>query len=187
MLTPLQEIKQTRYFRLVDIDKNGYIEKNDWVKIGENLAAIRGIPKDSELSNAIMAQMDNIWNNLREYADKNNDFRVSLDEWLSFEDEKVINCDDEWYDSYVNNTVRGLFAILDANQDGVIGPDEYMHLMVSFRVQPSDAAEAFLRLDTNNDGVISMDELINAVREFHRSSEPDTPGNWLFGPYWKQV
>jgi Ca2+-binding EF-hand superfamily protein len=187
MLTPMQELKQTRYFRLVDIDKNGYIEKSDWVKIGDNLAAIRGIAKGSDIHQAIQTQMDVIWNNLREYADKNNDFRISLEEWLTFEDEKVINCDEEWYDSYVNNIVRGLFAVLDANGDGVIGLDEYIHLMVSFRVQPSDAVEAFHKLDSDHNGEISKDELISAVREFHRGSDPDTPGNWLFGPYWKAV
>jgi Ca2+-binding EF-hand superfamily protein len=185
MLTPLQELKQTHYFRVIDVDKNGFIEKSDWIKIGDNLAAIRGISKGSKEYITIQSNMDITWNNLREYADRNNDFRVSLDEWLNFEDEKVINCDDEWYDSYVNNTVRSLFDILDENKDGVISVEEYLQLMVSFRVQPSDGVEAFHKLDSNNDGLLSKEELLAAVYDFHRSNLPDANGNWLFGPYWK--
>ncbi len=185
MLTPLQELKQTHYFRVIDVDKNGFIEKSDWIKIGDNLAAIRGIEKTSKEYQTIQSNMEIVWSNLREYADRNNDYRVSLDEWLSFEDHKVINCDDAWYDSYVNNTVSSLFDILDENKDGVISVIEYLQLMVSFRVQPSDGVEAFNKLDSNNDGLISKEELLAAVYDFHRSNLPDATGNWLFGPYWK--
>jgi Ca2+-binding EF-hand superfamily protein len=186
MLTPLQELKQTRYFRLIDIDKNGFIEQKDWKQIADNLAAMRGIQKGTEIYDALHATLQAVWTELRLYADKNNDHRISLEEWLTFEDEKIINCDDVWYDKFVNGVVLGLFAVLDANLDGVIGLDEYVHLMVSFRVQPIDAVDAFNKLDTNQDGVITRDELLSAVREFHKSNDPDAPGNWLFGAYWKQ-
>lgn len=183
MMTELQTQKQTHYFNLVDVDKNGFIEKEDWVKIGDNLAAMRGIEKGTELYDAIQASLDTIWTNLSEHADADADGKVTLDEWLTFEDEKVINCDDDWYDSYVNNIVRGLFTVLDEDQNGVIGKDEYLNLMVSFQVQPSDAIEAFKKLDSDGNGTIDEAELINAVFEFHRSDDPESSGNWLFGPY----
>lgn len=183
MLTTLQTIKQTHYFQLVDIDNNGYIDKSDWVQIGDNLAVMRNIEKGSEAYLGIQAAMDSIWTNLSSHADANSDGKVTLDEWLAFEDEKVINCDDEWYEEYVNTIVRGLFAVLDADQNGVIGLEEYVNLMVSFHVQPTDAELAFRKLDVNGNGTIDEEELVNAVFEFHRSDEQDTPGNYLFGPY----
>lgn len=183
MMTDLQTKKQTHYFNLVDIDGNGFIEKEDWEKIGDNLAAMRSIEKGSHTYNALQEGLGTIWSNLSEHADADDDGKISLGEWLSFEDEKVINCDDDWYDSYVNNIVRGLFAVLDEDENGVISQNEYINLMVSFHVSPSDAKEAFEKLDNDGNGTIDEAELIQAVREFHRSDDKGTPGNYLFGPY----
>jgi Ca2+-binding EF-hand superfamily protein len=183
MMTELQTKKQTHYFNLVDIDNNGFIEKEDWEKIGENLAAMRNIEQGSETYKGIQAGLGTIWTNLQEHADVDSDGKVSLEEWLLFEDEKVINCDEEWYDSYVNNIVRGLFAVLDEDQNGVISQVEYINLMVSFHVSPSDARDAFQKLDSDGSGTIDEAELIQAVRDFRRSDKPETPGNWLFGPH----
>lgn len=185
MLSPLQELKQTHYFRLVDSDSNGYIEKADWTTIGENLSAIRGLKKDSGEYKGIQHAMAHIWENIREFADANNDYRVSLDEWLAFQDEKVIHADDEWYDQYVNTFFELLFDLIDENSDGKIDQKEYVGLLVCFRVEPRNAFAAFNKIDNNQDGIISKDELIAAIRDFNRSNEADTPGNWLFGPYWK--
>ena len=100
MLTTLQTIKQTHYFQLVDIVNNGYIDKSDWVQIGDNLAVVRSIEKGTDAYLGIQAAMDSIWTNLSSHADANSDGKVTLDEWLAFEDEKVINCDDEWYEEF---------------------------------------------------------------------------------------
>lgn len=183
MMTELQKKKQTHYFNLVDIDNNGFIEKDDWKKIGDNLAAMRNIEEGSDLYNGLQEGLGTIWTNLQEHADANSDGKVSLEEWLSFEDEKVINCDEDWYDSYVNNIVRGLFTVLDEDGNGVISQDEYINLMVSFHVSPSDARDAFKKLDSDGSGTIDEAELIQAVRQFHRSDEPGKPGNYLFGPF----
>lgn len=185
MLSPLQELKQTHYFRLVDSDNNGYIEKADWTTIGENLAAIRGLSQDSNEYQGIKNAMTHIWENIRKFADSNNDYRVSLDKWLSFQDEKVINADDDWYDQYVNTFFELLFDLIDENSDEKIDQKEYVGLLVCFRVEPRNALLAFNKIDQNKDGIISKDELIAAIRDFNRSNEADTAGNWLFGPYWK--
>lgn len=183
MLTALQKRKQTHYFNLVDVDKNGFIEASDWNAIGQNLAAMRGVEVDSPVYEGISTVIGTIWQNLSQYVDTNRDNRASLEEWLQFEDERVINCDEEWYDAYVNTIVRSVVALFDADGDGVISADEYRNIMVSFNIAPRHAIVAFRKLDINGDGHLSKDEMIQHVRDFHRSDNPDTPGNWLFGPY----
>ena len=44
-------------------------------------------------------------------------------------------------------------------------------------------AEAILHTDLDGDGYITHDELVRLFDEFYRSSDPDAPGNWLFGPW----
>lgn len=71
MLSPLQELKQIHYFRIVDADNNGFIEKSDWTTIGENIAAIRGLTKKDKEYQGIQNAMTSMWENIRSYADIN--------------------------------------------------------------------------------------------------------------------
>jgi Ca2+-binding EF-hand superfamily protein len=48
---------------------------------------------------------------------------------------------------------------------------------------PDSLNEAFTALDTDGDGHLSRTEIRTAVDEYYTSEEPDTPGNWLFGPF----
>ena len=140
------------------------------------------MPSLAQLNDAVMAFMGTIWANLSQYASDPQRERVSLDDWLRFEDERVIHCDDAWYDAYVNTIVHGVFSLLDRDRDGWIGQAEYLDLMMSFWVQPHDALRAFARVDADGDGRLDRATFVRLVWDFHHSDDPNTPGNWFFGP-----
>ena len=75
----------------------------------------------------------------------------------------------------------GFFQLLDANEDGVIGPDEYRDLMASVSLDGAMADECFARLDLDGDGHLSHEEFHQLYLEFFRSEDPDAPGSWLWG------
>ena len=77
----------------------------------------------------------------------------------------------------------GFFRLIDADGDGVIGPQEYRDLMASVFVDAASADQAFARLDTNGDGVISHDEFTQLYRDFFTSDDPDAPGSRFWGPF----
>ena len=183
MLTELQRKKQTHYFNLVDSDKDGRITASDWAEIGRNLASMRNLKRGTPGHDGVMATMGTIWANLSKYSTDPDGTYVSLADWLLFEEEKVIICDDESYEDYVNTIARGVFVLLDSDGDGYIGKGEYIDLAMSFWVPPKHAVPSFEILDKDGDGQISLDEFLGLILEFHRSDDATTPGNWFFGPW----
>ena len=77
----------------------------------------------------------------------------------------------------------GFFQVLDADEEGIIGPDEYRDFMASVNVDSAVADETFVRLDLNGDGRLSRDEFAELYLEFFRSDDPEAPGSWLWGPW----
>jgi len=187
MLSPLHELKQNHFFKQIDFDNNGYLEHRDFVSIGDNLAALRGIRRGTDDYELIQSAMEKFWDAIRLDSDENKNYRITNEEWLNFIDEKIIEGKKEWYDEFINNFVRLLFNVLDHNTDGEISLEEYVHLIVAFGVEPKVAVETFDKIDANRDGIINLEEMIIAVEEFFKSNDMYSPGNWLFGPYWKKT
>ncbi len=183
MLTELQEKKQYLFFRLLDSDRDGFISTDDFKSIGENICIMQGIELDTKVFRQIDEASQKLWMDIREYNDASRQDKCSIEEWLAFADDQIVNCDEAWYDNYINAVVNGLFLLFDSNGDGLISDREFLKIFVSFRVEVRSTSSCFRKLDLNNDDHISREELINAVKEFLRSDDINASGNWLFGDW----
>ncbi|MFT6868556.1 MAG: Ca2+-binding EF-hand superfamily protein [Cyclobacteriaceae bacterium] len=181
MLTALQKQKQIHFFNLIDVDHNGFMEPEDWVQIGKRLSKVRNIATGTEDYKRIQEAMEMVWTDLSQYVDGLHPNRANLEEWLKFTDAKVINCDDAWYNSYVNKMVKGVFALMDEDLSGTIEFTEYYQFMSCLGLSEAKARIAFDIMDLNNDATIDESELIKSVQEFLRSDDTKSPGNSLFG------
>ncbi|MBV6648080.1 MAG: EF-hand domain-containing protein, partial [Cyclobacteriaceae bacterium] len=103
------------------------------------------------------------------------------DHWVHFAEEVIVNGDEDVFNQYVDEFVGEIFDNFDTDNDGYIDLDEYIDLLVGYRIEVRFAAKSFRKLDRNKDNLISRGELISAVKEFFRSDVEDAPGNWLFG------
>ncbi|MFY0598268.1 MAG: hypothetical protein JXR03_01265 [Cyclobacteriaceae bacterium] len=182
MLTPFQHKKQTHFFNLIDVDSNGYLEPKDWINIGQRLAKLRGTVDGSAEQKEILSAAGKLWEDLSQYIEGESPNRANLEEWLKFVDEKIANAEEAFYDQYVNVVVKGVFAIMDEDKDGVIENREYSEFMHSFGMSESATKVAFSKMDQNGDGTLDESELIKSVGEFFRSDDSVSAGNWLFGP-----
>jgi Ca2+-binding EF-hand superfamily protein len=181
MLSDLRRRKFTNYFSVLDRSGNGKLGEADLEHIVEGVTAVRGLAPGSEEYAAMEGAIMATWTHLMEHADQGGDGGVTLDEWLATLEDTA--ADDEKYATYVTPFAGGVIALLDLDDDGVVGLSEYQRFFEIFGISPAGAEEAFSHLDVRGDGRVTTDEALERVREFHCSDDPDAPGNWLFGPF----
>lgn len=186
MLSAFQETKLKLFFSILDYDKNGFIEIDDFRGIGENFCTLLGIAEDDPLYDLIYKACSKVWEDLYRYVDTNHDGKASVYEWLKYADEQIVNCPQETYDKYITKTLNHIFSLFDNNQDDHISLHEYLNLFMAFRLEVRYSAKAFLRLDLDGDERISRKELYQAIEQFFRSDDESHRGNWLFGS-WQQL
>jgi Ca2+-binding EF-hand superfamily protein len=76
-----------------------------------------------------------------------------------------------------------VFLVLDVDEDGLVSDKELQKFYRAYSIDPALARNAFRKMDADSDGRISKAEILEAVAEFYLSSDPESPGNWLFGAY----
>jgi len=180
MLSQLLSNKLEKFFYILDFDRNGVIEKADFVAIAENLCILWGVKENDPKHDEIVRKFTEGWVAFDLFVNGEEKGKANWEHWIHFAEERIVG-DESSFGLYVENYVGGLFDNFDADKDGYIDLDEYIDLFVAYRIEVRFAAKSFMKIDRNKDGLISRGELITAVKEFFRSDDPDAPGNWLFG------
>jgi Ca2+-binding EF-hand superfamily protein len=181
MLTELQKKKLTSFFQAFDVDKNGSLEKSDFDKIVNGVAEAYNIGQDSETYQYISSTDAKRWDSLAKEADTNADNKVTLDEWLSYQD-KLLN--DPKSDFLWLKIVSMFTDIQDVDKDGSLSLEEYKTMYKIHGIgNDSLAAEIFSKLDFDGDGKIKKNDVMNLVADFYLSDNPQAPGNLFFGTY----
>ncbi|GAB4237674.1 MAG: hypothetical protein Tsb0034_12910 [Ekhidna sp.] len=180
MLTELQINKLEKFFYVLDYDRNGVIEKEDFIGIAENLCILWNIREGDPKYEKIFSKFEEGWNKFNLFVN-NNGGKANWDHWIQFAEQIIVNGDEEVFNQYVDDYVGELFDNFDTDKDGYIDIDEFIDLFVSYRIEVRFAAKSFRNLDLNKDDLISRGELLKAVKEYFRSNDPNAPGNWLFG------
>lgn len=179
MLTRFQKQKLTNLFAIHDLDRDGALEKSDYVEYTRRIAAKRGVGPGSPKYDALLSRFLGFWDMLRQTADRDQDERVTLREWFACF-ERLLSSPAAAQD--MKPIGEAVFNMLDRNDDGVVTLEEYKWLYSSGGLDPNLAADSFKRLDTDHDGRITKAELSTRLFEFFMSEDPESPGTWLFGP-----
>jgi len=184
MLTPLQKKKLVHYFNVLDFDKSGTLEKADFLNIGENLSILWGFKEGTPEYETSIDRCRGTWAGFRNFIGKSDESHATIEEWIQFADQVVVNGDEELYEKHVNKVMREIFNLFDLDGDGYISLNEYIDLFMAYRIEIRYSARAFTKLDLNQDDLISRDELLSGIKEFFRSDDREAAGNWLFG-FWE--
>ena len=181
MLSELQTRKLTHLFNLYDVDKDGHVDKADYVQVVENLARLRNYTVGTPAYDSLLALYMSIWARLQQSTDANRDQRVTLNEFLTRYD--VLLRQQEVAESVVIMMADMVTQMTDTDGDGRIAKAEFVAFLVAHNVDEEDAQSAFQYLDRTGDSLVTRDELLMNVQDFLCSDMPDAPGNWLFGPF----
>ena len=180
MLSELQKRKLTVLFHHHDMNHDGFLGKADYEQFVKRFGEIQNHPSGSPEYEAVYTQTMAAWEHVRQVADKDQDGRVSLEEFLESYD--VTLSDEKLYDQLLVQYAQSLLALWDRDGDGRLSGVEYVALCGCYGVGEEAAREAFRHLDRDGSGYLTTEELIQNFKGFY-GDDPDAPGNWTFGPY----
>lgn len=181
MLSKLQKRKLTKFFSMYDTNCNGYLAKKDFESFCKRLAGLRDWSLRSPWYVGLSTQLDRDWKALKDSADKDQDSKISLDEWLDYYD-CLLN-DPQKYEERVKSLMEMVFGAFDQNKAGTINLHEWAGLLSVYNVSPIYAPLAFERLQIDPSQVIDKDHMLTFIRDFFYSDDQNTPANGMFGPY----
>jgi juvenile hormone diol kinase len=180
MVSELIKKKLTVFFRGLDVDKNGFVELEDFDQIASNFARLRGWEPGSSDYENLHNQVISIWKNYWINADINQDNKVSLDEYLESCNQQFVADNDS--SAAWEQPMAALFDVIDINGNEQISLEEYKQLLTAFGFNASGYEEIFQKLDVNGDGYISKQEYLQLLKEFC-GENPEATGNLFFGYY----
>jgi len=177
-MTEVQQHKLLHFFHVLDHDGNGILEEEDFTLLADSICDRIGHAKQSRERLALKVRAYGLFLSILGDLDKQQ-ATISSEEWLMFFDTYVLARSND----YIYRASGYLFSLFDQDGDGYIDQNEYLDMFKAYGLYTANVMIAFDKLDLNGDKRISNQELIKAFSEFFLSSDPEAPGNWIFGDW----
>lgn len=177
-----QKRKVHHLFNVLDIDRNGQLQPNDFVNVGKKIVAQLKLSEKSRNARLILLKSHRLFVQL--LADLHNpELSLTLWDWIAFFRDQIESGDDSTLQHYIHRTSRHIFDLFDVNRDKMISREEYANMLTIYNISQRMAYQGFEELDSNHDNFISSDEMINGLSNFFLSSDTDAKGNLIFGDW----
>ena len=183
MLSEIQKRKIHHFFDVLDIDRNGHLQPEDFVNVGKKIIEKAKIDPDSRCAKLILIKSHRLFVQL--LTDANNpELSLTLWDWIEFFRDQLYEGGNQGVlEYYIHRTSRHIFDLFDMNRDDFISKEEYAHMLTIYNIPHALAEQSFSELDSNHDELISADEMVNGLRNFFKSNDMDAPGNLIFGDW----
>ncbi|MEV4312099.1 EF-hand domain-containing protein [Actinocrispum sp. NPDC049592] len=176
----LLERKYAKRFEMLDADGSGVVDRTDFEMLAERLidglGVTPGSPKAERVRNGYLELCDQ----LMRIADGDGNGEIDRTEFITAMTRMA--GDRAGFKRIIEPLARLNLSLCDADGDGNLNELEFGSLLRMFNATTMDeASRIFVRLDTSGDGYLSLEEILEALCEFYISTDPDAPGNQLFG------
>jgi Ca2+-binding EF-hand superfamily protein len=182
MLSELRRKKFTYFFDLLDFDRNGQLEFNDFSDLAEKVRSSLEYDEGSREHKNIADKSVHLFHQLLSDISPVKSQSISKSEWTSFFEEHLGGViDEDVLSTYQELMYQHIFDFFDHNHDGFITQDEYQLFFEIFGASKDHLDKCFNKLDSNGDNKVSRYEMLTAIEDFLTSDDHASPGNWTFG------
>jgi len=179
MLSEFRAKKIAKLFWFWDADSNGYLEKNDFELIADELSEVRGWEKGTEEHNTLMNSLMQKWAEAEKFADTDMDNRISLKEWIDFCEAFLTN--EEMYQITITNVAQSIFDACDVDENGILVDFEFQLLFRIYGKTNQHASIAYSRISNNGINPPDKARVLTLLNEFFFSEDEEDLGNYFFG------
>ncbi|WP_081915689.1 EF-hand domain-containing protein [Saccharothrix sp. NRRL B-16314] len=165
--------KREKMFARLDRDGDGVVDEDDVHDHIDLLLAAFGIAADAPEAVRFHLWGDQLWEALSR-AEPGGRRLISKAGYVHLIDAELV-------DRVYVPMNRTLFAIADADGDGLVTRAELAKALGIDGMSEPDLNAALQRLDRDGDGLISRADLDQATRELFLSDDPEAAGNLLLG------
>lgn len=182
IFSEIQKRKVHHLFNILDIDRNGKLQPDDFINVGRKIISQLDLDPNSRNSRLILLKAHRLFVQLLVDLD-NPDLELTLWDWVAFFRNQIESSNARILDYYIYRTSRYIFDLFDVNKDKLISREEYSNMLTVYNIPQNTAKLGFEELDANKDDFVSSDEMINGLKNFFKSSEMNAPGNMIFGDW----
>ncbi|GAA2870868.1 EF-hand domain-containing protein [Streptosporangium fragile] len=170
--------KSDHWFKLVDVNGDGRIQKSDLQALGERTLSHFGYDKTSAKGRRLVEAYERAWVVMVEAIDTDKDQEISKEEFRAYMEG---NADKQNADALLRPITDAEFAAADVDDDGLLSPSEFAELLRAWGLSGTDAEQGAANIDTNRDGLISSEEYFKACRDFFVVDNLDSRVGKVFG------
>ncbi|GAB4232700.1 MAG: hypothetical protein Tsb0034_05560 [Ekhidna sp.] len=182
IFTETHKRKVHHLFNVLDIDRNGQLQPDDFVNVGRKIISQLNLSEDSRSARLILLKSHRLFVQLLTDIE-NPEMNMNLWDWVEFFRKQIESDNGTILKHYIFRTSRHIFDLFDMNRDKMISREEYANMLTIYNIPQNTAVQGFDELDTNNDEFISADEMVYGLKNFFTSADLNARGNMIFGDW----
>ena len=178
MLTDMQIENIDRVFAMLDLNRDGRIDWNDFETVTYGIAKEFSLETKSAEVQGLLAAYKNAWEYIREAADLNKDDAVGKVEFQEAHSTQLLSVE-ELLDKWQVAADR-CFDVADRDADGYIDEDALASIYRAGGITDRQIARAaFQAMNVNNDGQVDKTEFSAHVRGMFTATDESMKGAHL--------
>ncbi|KAB8161257.1 EF-hand domain-containing protein [Streptomyces sp. 3MP-14] len=162
---PVIDARLSKRFDKWDFDRNGVLEREDFVQEAARIARSFGKSADSPEAEALRDAFVGLFDYLS--AQAGGSPTLTRDAYQQVASDLVYVQGEAAFNRALGPVVSGLVGLADQNADRLISGEEFASWLTALGLDTASAKESFQKVDTDGDGQLSEEELLTAIRQYH--------------------
>ncbi|GAA2073549.1 EF-hand domain-containing protein [Actinomadura alba] len=173
--------KLKHFFTLMDRDRSDTLELNDYLTTADSVSRSFGMATGSAEHNELRRAFTRFWEDIIKPMDTDGNGHVSFDEYRTAYNTGILD-NAQGYER-IRPIADAIINIADTESNGKITADNFTLALSGYGVPEPDCRTAFAALDEDGSGFLTRNELQEATEQYFLGTDPELPGNTLFGRF----